>query len=104
MRKKFNLFILFFLIFNSFLINANALDSRCDGLFESIKNNKLNLIFDELDYKGVTDTNFEFDSFYNSKSAVWEYKRDEFNDSDFWGINNSSVKKTGSSQKQPKGC
>ena len=79
MRKKFNLFILFFLIFNSFLINANALDSRCDGLFESIKNNKLNLIFDELDYKGVTDTNFEFDSFYNSKSAVWEYKRDEFN-------------------------
>ena len=78
MKKRFKL-ILFFLILNSFLVNANALDSRCEGLFKSIKENKLNLIFDELDYKKITDFNFEFDSFYNLKTAEWEYKRDEFN-------------------------
>ena len=78
MKKRFKL-ILFFLILNSFLVNANALDSRCEGLFKSIKENKLNLIFDELDYKKITDFNFEFDTFYNLETAEWEYKRDEFN-------------------------
>ena len=78
MKKRFKL-ILFFLILNSFLVNANALDSRCEGLFKSIKENKLNLIFDELDYKKTTDFNFEFDTFYNLETAEWEYKRDDFN-------------------------
>ena len=78
MKKRFKL-ILFFLILNSFLVNANALDSRCEGLFKSIKENKFNLIFDELDYKKITDFNFEFDTFYNLETAEWEYKRDEFN-------------------------
>ena len=78
MRKKFKYFIISLLIV-LFTSNTNALDSTCENLFKSIKKNDLNLDFEELDYKIKTDVNFEFKTFYNSKTNELEYFRDNSN-------------------------
>ena len=69
MKKKFNTFyllILFLFIFNK----AYALDSRCEVLYKNIKNNQLNLIFDELEYFPKKERSVDFDFNYDSKNET----------------------------------
>ena len=78
MKKKFNTFyllILFLLIFNK----AYALDSRCEALYKNIKNNQLNLIFDELDYFPQKFRSIDFDLSYDLKNNDYGYSRDKNN-------------------------
>ena len=77
MKKKFS--ILIFAIFSLFFTKVYALDSRCNSLFKSIIDNKLNLSIDELDYFKVTDTNYHFKNFFNTDTSNWQYTRDKKN-------------------------
>ena len=78
MKKKFNTFyllILFLFIFNK----AYALDSRCKDFYKNIKNNQLNLIFDELEYFPKKERSIDFDFNYDSKNDDFRYSRDKNN-------------------------
>ena len=86
-EKKFKFIIIFFLI-NILSSNSYALDSTCESLLQSIKTNKLNLNFEELDYKKVTEPNYEFKYIYNKKSNEWEYLRNNSNNLILSRINN----------------
>ena len=87
MKKKFKLIIILLLI-NLFSSYSNALDSTCDSLSQSIKENKLKLNIEELDYKKVTEPNYEFKTFYDQKTNEWEYLRDNSNNLILARINN----------------
>ena len=77
MKKKYSILIL--AIFSLFFTKVYALDSRCNSLFKSIIDNKLNLSIDELDYFKVTDTNYHFKNFFNTETSNWQYTRDKKN-------------------------
>ena len=87
MKKKFKFIIILFLI-NILSSYSHALDSTCDSLLQSIKTNKLNLNFEELDYKKVTEPNYEFQTIYNQKTNDWKYLRDNSNNLILARINN----------------
>tara|TARA_B100001057_G_scaffold474792_1_gene540813 strand:+ start:133 stop:1695 length:1563 start_codon:yes stop_codon:yes gene_type:complete len=87
MKKKFKFIIILFLI-NILSSYSHALDSTCDSLLQSIKTNKLNLNFEELDYKKVTEPNYEFEYIYNKKTNDWKYLRNNSNNLILARINN----------------
>ena len=78
MKKKYNIF--FFLMLFLFAISKTyALDSRCDSLYNNIKNNELNLVFDELNYFEKTYPTIIFEEYFDIDEQSFKFLRDRNN-------------------------
>ena len=78
MKKKYNIF--FFLILFLFTISKTyALDSKCNILYNNIKNNELNLVYDELDYFKKTYPAIIFEKYFDIDDQNFKFSRDRNN-------------------------
>jgi len=78
MKKKYNIF--FFLMLFLFAISKTyALDSRCASLYNNIKNNELNLVFDELSYFKKTYPAIIFEEYFDIDEQNFKFLRDRNN-------------------------